>query len=194
MNHFERPSADEFSPTPETPVPTPEMPSDAIPEQRAETAEQIIEQASSGRRALLKDIFTSRAADLIGNFLPGVDVPKMIGEAIAGKTVSGEGLSRRKRLDHMAIAGGITLAYALGLAGLPAEASVARTAASILAKIELGPEFLAETAHMAASRFPKTSHLLERTASFVGHKRDLLTAIGTEVRAAFEKYAPQAAL
>lgn len=163
-------------------------------EQRAETRDQIIEQAGKRRQNLLKDVFTSRAADLIGNFIPGVDVPKMIGEAIAGKTVSGEGLSNRKRFDHVAIAGGIALAYGLGLAGMPAEASVARTAASILAKIEFGPEFLSEAAHMAADRFPDAAHLLGRTATFVEHKRDLLTAIAVHMRAAFEKFAPYAAL
>ena len=104
--HVETPSDPELA----TPEPT--------AEQRAETRDQVIEHASEGRRNILKDIFTSRTADLIGNFIPGVDVPKMIGEAIAGKTVSGEGLSNRKRFDHVAIAGGIALAYGLGFAGI----------------------------------------------------------------------------
>lgn len=192
---FERLPAAETPLHPEPPEPAPEAaPTAPSVEQRTETRDQIVEQAGERRRNLLKDVFTSRTADLIGNFIPGVDVPKMLGEAIAGKTVSGEGLSSRKRFDHVAIAGGIALAYGLGLAGMPAEASVARTAASLLAKIEFGPEFLAEAAHMAADRFPNAAHLLDRTATFVGHQRDLLTAIGTELRAAFEQCAPYAAL
>ena len=199
-NSFERPLAAEASSDPEPealPAPEPSqeiLPAEPNAEQQAKTREQAIERAREVRRNLLKDIFTSRTADLIGNFVPGVDVPKMIGEAIAGKTVSGEGLSNRKRFDHVAIAGGIALAYGLGFAGMPAEASIARTAASILAKIEFGPEFLSEAAHLAADRFPNAAHLLDRTATFVGQKRDLLTTIGLEIHAAFEKFAPYAAL
>ncbi|MBI3305093.1 hypothetical protein HYZ80_02105 [Candidatus Parcubacteria bacterium] len=185
-NHFEQPHGG----TPSNPEPaTPEP----IVEQRAETREQIIEHARAGRRNLLKEIFTSRTADLIGNFLPGIDVPKMIGEALRGETVSGEKLSSRHRFDHFAIAGATSLAYALEFAGLPAEAIAARAAAAVLSKVEYGPEFLAETARLAAERFPKTAHLLDRTATVAMRQRERFAGIGASVRAAFEKHMPAAA-
>lgn len=162
------------------------------PETILEQRQEIVEAAQEKRRHLLKDIFTSRTADIAGNFIPGVDIPKMTIEAAIGKTVSGEKLSARQRFDYMAMAGGITLAYALEFAGMMGEAMTARSAIAVMSKMEFGPELLKEAGGRARSKFPKAANLLEKTGEFLAEKRDVaMKRFGEELRKGFLSLQPE---
>lgn len=167
-------------------------PRELLPE-AAERKERIMGAFSERRRQLLKDVFTSRSADLIGNFIPGIDIPKMVTEAIVGKTISGEKLSRRKKFDLIAISGGISVAYALECVGMPIEALTVRSVAAALSKIEFGPEFLEEIAEKTKAKYPKTSELLGKTEEFLSDKREQTVAYARSVKEAFRVAATQTA-
>ena len=75
-----------------------------------ENKAEIMERFREGRLKIVSDVFKSRTADLIGNWIPGVDAPKMLAEAARGKTSSGETLAGRKRLAHAVIGGRVASA------------------------------------------------------------------------------------
>ena len=137
-----------------------------------ENKAEVMERFGEGRRKIISDIFKSRTADLIGNWIPGVDAPKMLVEAARGKTSSGEILSGHKRFAQAAIGGGVASAYALELAGFLPEAMTVRGLAAAISKVEFGPEILKEAAERAKNKFPRIAHMLEKTADYAEDKRE----------------------
>ncbi len=176
------------------PISAPDHPPEPSRES-AHTRREILEKAGEGRRKLfenisasrIKEIARSRTADIAGNLIPGIDIPKLFAEAWRGKTSSGEELSRRQRFAYTAVAGGISMAYALELSGLTGGALTARAAAGAIAKIELGPETLKEIAERSKKRFPKQAALLEKTANFLLDKREAFYSVFGAGRAATEE-------
>lgn len=146
----------------------------------AERREAVMEKAREGRihllgdisRSRIKEMLTSKKADMTGDMVPVIDGFKMAIEAGVGKTSSGESLTGRRRVNHAIIAAGVTLAYALPLAGLYTEAASVRAAVWAVAGTEYGPEGLRAAAEKAREKFPKISHMMERTADFAEKKRD----------------------
>ncbi|KKU50726.1 MAG: hypothetical protein UX72_C0034G0005 [Parcubacteria group bacterium GW2011_GWA2_47_10] len=136
--------------------------------------ETIMENAVEDRGNLAARIFKSRVADLAGNFIPGIDIPKMAFEASIGKTSSSERLSKRQRTAYAIISGGTALAYTLQLLGMTAEAVTLRTAVAGLAQVEFGPEFLREAGEKARGKFPRVAPILEKTANYAAEKRELV--------------------
>lgn len=150
-----------------------------------EGKKEIIENARRSRSQLLKEIFTSRTADMVGNLIPGVDVVKLNIEAVVGKTISGEELSAKQRFTYTVIAGGITLAYALEFAGMRNEAITVRGLTATMAGIEFGPAFLKLAAEKAQDKYPKIAHILGKISKIVVKKEGLAERINAKLKKSF---------
>lgn len=155
------------------------------PESVEQRKENIIERACRGRLNLLKDVFTSRTADIVGNLIPGVDVAKLNIEAVVGRTTSGEELSLKQRFTYTAIAGGITLAYALEFAGMRTEAITMRGLTATMASIEFGPEFLRLVIEKTRDKYPKLTHILEKISDIIAKNGGLAERINTKLKKSF---------
>lgn len=141
-----------------------------------ENKAEVMERFGEVHGKFISGVFKSRAADLIGNWIPGVDASKMLIEAARGKTSSGEFLSGHKRFAQAVIGGSVASAYALELTGFLPEAVAARSIAAAISKVEFGPEILKEAAERAKNKFPKIAHMLERTADYAEDKRETVFA------------------
>lgn len=125
-----------------------------------------MESSRAERAGLLGQIFNRRSADIAGNLIPGIDAIKIGAEAAVGKTFGGKELSGREQIDYAMIAGVLAVAYTLYLSGMHRESMKVRSAATMIASLELGPEIVRQAAEMAQEKFPRIASFLDKTGTF----------------------------
>lgn len=146
-----------------------------------ESREQVIEKSQEARKNLFERILKSKIADLAGDVVPGVDIPKMITEAYVGKTTSGEILSNEKRFSYVAISAATALAYGLAMNEAGGAAVAARGTAAFLSSTEFGPEVVKMIADKLQSSKPNVAEFMHRTADYFREKKDLFIMAGADV-------------
>lgn len=142
-----------------------------------------IEAVREERVGMIGKIFTRKTADVVGNLLPGIDVPKLLTEAAYGTTLAGKDLSMRERMDYAVIAGLVTTAYILYFSGMPHEAKIARVTGATFSSIKFGPNILRETLALAKEKIPAMSPFIERSSSFIEDKKAIVEEMAGNVEA-----------
>lgn len=140
-----------------------------------------VEAIRAERPGMMGKIFTRKTADIVGNLLPGIDVPKLLTEAAYGTTFAGKDLSAQERMSYAVIAGLVATAYALYFLGMPHEAKVARVTGATFSSIKFGPNILRETVALAKEKIPAMSPFIERSASFIEEKGAIVEEMARNV-------------
>ena len=149
--------------------------------ENVESRELVIEKSQGARKNLFEKILKSKIADLAGDVIPGVDIPKMFAEAYVGKTTSGEILSDEKRFSYVAISAVTALAYGLAMNEAVGAAVAARGAAAFLSSTEFGPEVVKMVAAKLQERKTRVAGFMDRTVEYFKEKKDLFIEAGAGV-------------
>ena len=137
---------------------------ETTPEVLAER-EPVFEEARNERSSILQRVFSKKIADVTLNLTPGIDVTKLMTEAVIGKTMGGRELSPSERRSYAAVAGMVALAYALHAAGMNYEAAAARLSGTAIGAVTISPEYIKNLAEQASEKFPGAAAMLQKTSA-----------------------------